>query len=231
MEQLAIIRSMSTKEGDHTRATYFLRTGYLPNGPIQYPALGAALGKEMGVEAAELPNFVSIGPQTVLSPAGLFGRLPGIALCSAGRRLAGSSRSEGRKPGAGRRRETRRNSTPGWRCCKSSKSEFIDQHPDGTAAQPSVGLRPGGQHDAFDGGRRVQSGAASRRRCATPTAATSSAKAACWPGGWSKRECRSSKSRCRARARTAADWAGTRTKTISTRSKASAKCSIRPGAP
>ena len=40
MEHLAIIRSMSTKEGDHTRATYFLRTGYLPNGPIQYPALG-----------------------------------------------------------------------------------------------------------------------------------------------------------------------------------------------
>jgi uncharacterized protein (DUF1501 family) len=62
MHELAIVRSMSTKEGDHQRATYFLRTGYLPNGPIQYPALGAVLGKEMGSESAELPNFVSVAP-------------------------------------------------------------------------------------------------------------------------------------------------------------------------
>jgi hypothetical protein len=30
MNHLAPIRSMSTKEGDHTRATFFMRTGYLP---------------------------------------------------------------------------------------------------------------------------------------------------------------------------------------------------------
>src|SRR5207248_1196745 len=62
-------RSMSTKEGDHTRATYFLRTGYLPQGPVHYPTVGSLLSKELGSEDAALPNFVSIAPATFLSPA------------------------------------------------------------------------------------------------------------------------------------------------------------------
>src|SRR5437868_9820057 len=40
-DRMAIIRSMSTKEGDHGRATFLMRTGYLPQGPIQYPTIGA----------------------------------------------------------------------------------------------------------------------------------------------------------------------------------------------
>src|SRR5689334_3633056 len=31
-DQLAIVRSMTSKEGDHGRASYLLRTGYLPQG-------------------------------------------------------------------------------------------------------------------------------------------------------------------------------------------------------
>jgi hypothetical protein len=69
MEHCAIIRSMTTKEGDHTRATYLLRTGYLPQGPVQYPTLGSVLSHELGDEDAELPNFVSIAPYRFLSPA------------------------------------------------------------------------------------------------------------------------------------------------------------------
>jgi hypothetical protein len=61
-ERLAVIRSMSTKEGDHERATFYLRTGYLPQGPIEYPALGSLLSKELGREDSPLPNFVSIAP-------------------------------------------------------------------------------------------------------------------------------------------------------------------------
>ena len=69
MKEMAIIRSMTTKEGDHTRATYYLRTGYLPQGPINYPPVGATVSKELGSEDAALPNFVSIAPATFLSPA------------------------------------------------------------------------------------------------------------------------------------------------------------------
>ena len=36
-KDLAIIRSMSSKEGDHGRATYYLRTGYLPMGAGPLP--------------------------------------------------------------------------------------------------------------------------------------------------------------------------------------------------
>ena len=61
-KDLAIIRSMSTKEGDHGRATYNLRTGYLPQGPVRYPTLGSLVAKELEDESAELPGFVSIAP-------------------------------------------------------------------------------------------------------------------------------------------------------------------------
>src|SRR5262245_1777343 len=61
-KHLAVVRSMSTKEGDHGRATYYLRTGNLPQGAIQYPTLGSLVSKELGDPAAELPNFVAISP-------------------------------------------------------------------------------------------------------------------------------------------------------------------------
>ncbi len=69
MKRIAVIRSMKTREGDHTRGTYLMRTGYLPQGPIQYPTLGSLLSKELGDDEPSLPNFVSITPNTFLSPA------------------------------------------------------------------------------------------------------------------------------------------------------------------
>jgi len=69
---LAIIRGMSTKEGDHGRATYNLRTGYPQQGPVRYPTFGALISKELEDESAELPGFVSIAPERGISP-GAFG--------------------------------------------------------------------------------------------------------------------------------------------------------------
>ena len=68
VKDLAIIRGMSTKEGDHGRATYHLRTGYLPQEPVRYPTLGSLVAKELEDESAELPGFVSIAPARTLSP-------------------------------------------------------------------------------------------------------------------------------------------------------------------
>ena len=61
-KQLAVVRSMSTKEGDHGRATYLMRTGNLPQGALQFPTLGSLVSKELGDPASELPNFVSVSP-------------------------------------------------------------------------------------------------------------------------------------------------------------------------
>ncbi len=71
MQNVALIRSMKTKEGDHTRATYLAHTGYLPQGPINYPTLGSLLSKELGSDDAALPNFVSIAPNRLLSPGAI----------------------------------------------------------------------------------------------------------------------------------------------------------------
>jgi hypothetical protein len=69
MGDMAIIRSMSTREADHGRATYQMRTGYLPTGPVQHPTLGSLISREIGEAETELPNFVSIAPFTFFSPA------------------------------------------------------------------------------------------------------------------------------------------------------------------
>ncbi len=59
-DKLSVIRSMSTKEGNHDRAAYLMHTGYAPSTTLQHPSLGAWVSHELGDEASELPNFVSI---------------------------------------------------------------------------------------------------------------------------------------------------------------------------
>jgi hypothetical protein len=69
MQDMVLIRSMTSREGDHGRATFLLRTGYAPTGPIQYPTLGSLLSKELGSNDAALPNFVAISPYRLFAPA------------------------------------------------------------------------------------------------------------------------------------------------------------------
>ncbi|HSQ56322.1 MAG TPA: DUF1501 domain-containing protein [Gemmata sp.] len=66
-DRLAILRGMSTKEGDHGRATYQMRTGTLPQGAIDFPTLGALVAKELYSEHADLPPFVAVAPQRGLA--------------------------------------------------------------------------------------------------------------------------------------------------------------------
>jgi hypothetical protein len=67
-DRMAVVRSMSTKEGEHGRATFLMRTGYLPQGPVQYPTIGAHVAHELGSDESALPNFVAIAPFVGLSP-------------------------------------------------------------------------------------------------------------------------------------------------------------------
>lgn len=61
MEDLCLIRSMTSKEGSHPRASYLMHTGYLPTATVKYPTLGSIVAKELGNAASELPSFVRIG--------------------------------------------------------------------------------------------------------------------------------------------------------------------------
>lgn len=63
MKDFAIIRSLTTQEGDHDRATRLMLTGHRPGqGGVNYPDLGALLAKELGDENNELPPYVSVSP-------------------------------------------------------------------------------------------------------------------------------------------------------------------------
>jgi uncharacterized protein (DUF1501 family) len=65
MNHAAIIRSMSTPEGAHARASYNMHTGYREGqGGIVYPSIGAIVSKELGSETSAMPNFVSVGQRS-----------------------------------------------------------------------------------------------------------------------------------------------------------------------
>ena len=70
-QRLAVVRSMNSKEGDHGRATFLAKTGYLPQGPVQYPPLGSLIARQSGNPRGELPGFVSIAPPRTLNPSAL----------------------------------------------------------------------------------------------------------------------------------------------------------------
>ena len=68
-EHLAVVRSLSTKEGDHGRGTFVVRTGQKPQGPIQYPAIGSSLSKALGRNDDAVPHYVSISPYRAFNQA------------------------------------------------------------------------------------------------------------------------------------------------------------------
>jgi hypothetical protein len=71
MGDVAIIRSMTNKEGNHQRATYQLHTGYPPTGTVKHPNIGCVIANELGDPKFDLPHIVSVGSGTI--GAGLLG--------------------------------------------------------------------------------------------------------------------------------------------------------------
>jgi len=60
-DKVALVRSMSSKEGNHPRAQYYVHTGYAPSPTVAHPSLGGWTCARLGEAGAELPAFVSIG--------------------------------------------------------------------------------------------------------------------------------------------------------------------------
>ncbi len=61
MNEVALIRSMTNKEGNHQRAAYQMHTGYVPSGSVKHPAIGSCIAQQIADHDAELPSVVSIG--------------------------------------------------------------------------------------------------------------------------------------------------------------------------
>ncbi len=64
MDKIAVVRSMTSREGSHERARYLLHTGYVPTGTVVHPAMGSITAMEIGKKDLELPNFISINSPT-----------------------------------------------------------------------------------------------------------------------------------------------------------------------
>lgn len=65
MNDIALVRSMTNREGNHQRATYQLHTGYVPSATVKHPSLGCSVASELGQGKFDLPHIVSIGGPTI----------------------------------------------------------------------------------------------------------------------------------------------------------------------
>lgn len=63
MHNLAIVRSMSTREADHDRGRYYMHTGFVPNPNVEHPSYGSVIAHELMTQRPELeiPPFISVG--------------------------------------------------------------------------------------------------------------------------------------------------------------------------
>jgi hypothetical protein len=62
-DDLCFVRSMTSREGNHGRATYLLHTSYGPSGGVIHPGIGSLVAQQVGPRDFDLPHFVSIqGP-------------------------------------------------------------------------------------------------------------------------------------------------------------------------
>ena len=59
--ELALLRSLTTKEGNHQRASFLLHTAHVPTASVHYPTIGSVVSAELGSLESELPSFVRIG--------------------------------------------------------------------------------------------------------------------------------------------------------------------------
>jgi hypothetical protein len=70
---MSLIRSVTSLEGDHERATYNIQTGYRPNPTVVHPSIGSIISHELPDQKIEIPTHISILPGQWPSRGGYFG--------------------------------------------------------------------------------------------------------------------------------------------------------------
>ncbi len=61
MRDVALIRTLTSREGEHQRATHQMHTGYIPLGGVRFPNICATVAHEVAPREFDLPHFVSVG--------------------------------------------------------------------------------------------------------------------------------------------------------------------------
>lgn len=80
LEQLAeqmplasLVRSLVSKEGDHERGTYLVKTGYRPDPTVVHASIGAVCCHQLPLGGTEVPRHVSILPSQWPGRGGMLG--------------------------------------------------------------------------------------------------------------------------------------------------------------
>jgi hypothetical protein len=73
MQSIALVRSLVTKEGDHERGTYLVKTGYRPDPTAVHPSIGAICCHELPAAGTDIPRHISILPGQWPSRGGFLG--------------------------------------------------------------------------------------------------------------------------------------------------------------
>lgn len=59
-DRLCVVRSMTTAEGNHSRAKHLMQTGYAPQGTVNFPGLGSMVAHTIGPDSLAIPGNVAI---------------------------------------------------------------------------------------------------------------------------------------------------------------------------
>jgi len=73
MGSVTLVRSMMSKEGEHERGTYMMKTGYPPDPTVVHPAIGAVCCHELPGDKTEIPRHISILPSQWPARGGFLG--------------------------------------------------------------------------------------------------------------------------------------------------------------
>ncbi len=73
IHEMNVVRSLVSKEGDHERGTYMVKTGYRPDPTLRHPTLAAILETELPVAGVQIPRHVALGDSQWPSWGGFLG--------------------------------------------------------------------------------------------------------------------------------------------------------------
>lgn len=74
LEQAALVRSLVSKEGDHERGSYLVKTGYRPDPTVVHPSIGAICCHQLPLGGTEIPRHISILPNQWPGVGGMLGK-------------------------------------------------------------------------------------------------------------------------------------------------------------
>lgn len=73
MSEITLVRSVVSKEADHERAVYAVKTGYRPSTTVVHPSIGAVICHQLSDVGMDLPRHVSIVPDQWPARGGYLG--------------------------------------------------------------------------------------------------------------------------------------------------------------